>query len=84
MKLLLTHIADLDVITPIILMNLLKENFEYKLFDYHESNYYLNNYDFACVLEEIVDFKGCEITMLFKYLKEKVVEYIFGDSYENR
>ena len=33
MKLLLSHIADPDGITPIILLNLLKEEFEYKLFE---------------------------------------------------
>lgn len=36
MKLLLTHIADLDGITPIILMNLLNEEFDYELFDVHD------------------------------------------------
>lgn len=119
MKLLLTHIADLDGITPVILMNLLEENFEYelfevdelskfiedridsdyfdkydnifitdlgitkecadkiinskyknkfKLFDHHESHYYLNDYEFATVCEEIDDFKECGTTIFFKYL----------------
>ena len=36
MKLLLTHIADLDGITPVILMNLLNEEFDYELFDVHD------------------------------------------------
>ena len=33
MKLLLSHIADLDGVTPVILLNLLQEDFEYQLFD---------------------------------------------------
>lgn len=33
MKLLLSHVADLDGITPIILLNLLNIDFEYELFD---------------------------------------------------
>lgn len=119
MKLVLSHIADLDGITPIILMNLINENFEYKLFevdqlsdfilnnidncffdkydnifiidlgitrecadkiknskykekfrlfDHHESNYYLNNYEFAEVIEEVNNFKECGTTLFFNYL----------------
>ncbi len=122
MKLLLTHVADLDGISPIILMNLINENFEYKLFevkelsnyidqninsdffskydeifivdlgierktadniinskynekfklfDHHESNYYLNNYDFALVKEDTDGFKECGTTLFYQYLKEK-------------
>ena len=33
MKLLLSHVADLDGISPIILMNLLQLDFEYELFE---------------------------------------------------
>ena len=36
MKLLLSHVADLDGITPIILLNLLNIDFEYELFDVHK------------------------------------------------
>jgi len=54
MKLLLSHIADPDGITPIILLNLLKEEFEYKLFEAPNlskfimdnlDNNYFDNYD---------------------------------------
>lgn len=119
MKLLLSHIADPDGITPIILLNLLNEDFEYKLFevnglsefiwdsldtdyfdkydmvyitdlgvskecadkivnskyknkfkifDHHESRYYLNDYDFAIVREEINGFKECGTSLFFNYL----------------
>lgn len=119
MKLLLSHIADLDGVTPVILMNLLNEDFEYelfeigelssfieerlennyfdkydnifitdlgitkecadkiinskykdkfKLFDHHESHYYLNDYEFATVMEEINGFKECGTTIFYNYL----------------
>lgn len=117
MKLLLTHIADPDGITPIILMNLINQEFEYKLFeatelssfiienlnnnyfdkydeiyitdlgitkecaekivssnykfklfDHHESHYYLNDYEFATVKEEVNGFKECGTTIFFNYL----------------
>lgn len=137
MKLLLSHIADLDGITPIILLNLLNEKFDYelfevnelsefilnkidndyfekydqiyvtdlgitkecadkivnskykskfKLFDHHESHYYLNEYDFAKVLEEHNGFKECGTTLFYNYLlkeysndilkKSSVLEFI--------
>ena len=119
MKLLLSHIADLDGITPVILLNLLDEQFEYvlfevnelssyieekinseffdkyntiyitdlgitkecadmivnskykdkfKLFDHHESNYYLNDYEFATVIEEHDNFKECGTSLFYNYL----------------
>lgn len=121
MKLLLSHIADLDGITPIILMNLINEEFEYKLFeigeldnfilenldsnyfdnyddifivdlgvtkicadkivdskyknkfklfDHHESHMYLNDYDFAKVIDEKDGFKECGTSIFFNYLVE--------------
>ena len=46
MKLLLSHIADLDGITPIILLNLLNEKFDYELFEVNElSEFILNKID---------------------------------------
>lgn len=119
MKLLLSHIADLDGITPIILLNILNEEFDYelfnvselsdfiiekidsdyfdkysqiyitdlgitlecadkiekskyhdkfKLFDHHESHNYLNDYDFATVLEEEKGYKECGTTLFYNYL----------------
>ena len=119
MKLLLSHIADLDGVTPVILLNLVNENFDYelfevgelsefilnkidteyfnkydqifitdlgitkecaekiinskyknkfKIFDHHESNYYLNQYEFATVMEEVNGFKECGTTLFYKYL----------------
>lgn len=119
MKLLMSHIADLDGVTPIILMNLLNEEFDYelfeigeidkfildkingnyfdkyesiyiidlgvtkecadiivnskyknkfKIFDHHESNYFLNDYDFATVMEEVNGFKECGTTLFYNYL----------------
>ena len=49
MKLLLSHIADLDGITPVILMNLLNEEFDYELFEIGELSTFIeerleNNY----------------------------------------
>lgn len=49
MKLLLSHIADLDGVTPVILMNLLKEEFDYELFEIGELSAFIeerleNNY----------------------------------------
>ena len=119
MKLLLSHIADPDGITPIILLNLLNEEFEYelfevkelskfieeridtdyfdkyedifivdlgitkecadkivnskykdkfKLFDHHESNKCLNDYEFATVTEAVNGFMECGTTIFFNYL----------------
>lgn len=119
MKLLLSHIADLDGVTPVILLNLVNENFDYelfevgelnefilnkidteyfnkydqifitdlgitkecaekiinskykdrfKLFDHHESDYYLNDYEFATVMEEVNGFKECGTTLFYRYL----------------
>lgn len=118
MKLLLSHIADLDGITPVILLNLLKIDFNYelfevnelsefilnkinsdyfdkydevfitdlgitkecadainskyknkfKLFDHHESHYYLNDYEFATVMESHDNFKVCGTFLFYNYL----------------
>lgn len=119
MKLLFSHIADLDGITPIILLNQLNIDFEYelfevnelsefiinkittdyfdkydevfitdlgitkecadiivnskyknlfKLFDRHESHYYLNDYEFAKVMEEDNNYKVCGTTLFYNYL----------------
>lgn len=137
MKLLLTHIADPDGITPIILLKLLNVVFEYelfeatklsefilekidtnyfekyedifivdlginkecadkinnskyknkfKIFDHHESNNFLNNYEFGRVIEEVDGFKECGTSIFFSYLintyensiltKESVVTFV--------
>lgn len=137
MKLLLTHIADPDGITPIILLKLLNLDFEYelfeatklsefilekidtnyfekyedifivdlginqecaerienskykdkfKIFDHHESNNFLNNYEFGRVIEEVDGFKECGTSIFFSYLinnydnsilvKESVVTFV--------
>ena len=122
MKLLLSHIADLDGITPVILLKLLNIDFEYELFevnelskfieekintdyfdkyeevyitdlgitkecadiivnskykdkfllfDHHESHYYLNDYEFATVIEEHDNYKVCGTTLFYNYLLKK-------------
>ncbi len=122
MKLLLSHIADPDGITPVILLNLTDELFDYelfevdglsdfineridsdyflkydqvfivdlgitkecainilnskyhdkfKLFDHHESHEFLNEFDFALVVEEHDGFKECGTSLFYNYLKEK-------------
>ena len=137
MKLLLSHIADPDGITPIILLKLLNLDFEYELFeanklsefileklntvyfekfedifivdlginkecadqienskyknkfrifDHHESNNFLNNYEFGRVIEEVDGFKECGTSIFFSYLvnnyensiltKESVVTFV--------
>ena len=137
MKLLMSHIADLDGISPVILMNLLNIDFEYELFeigeinefiedlidsdyfdkyediyitdlsvskdialkiinskykdkfrifDHHKTAEWLNEYDFATVMEEVNGFKECGTTLFYKYLiktfdsnilkKESVVTYV--------
>ena len=137
MKLLLSHVADPDGITPIILLKLLNLDFEYelfeatklsefileridtdyfdkyedifivdlgitkacadqienskyknifKIFDHHESNDFLNNYEFARVIEEVNGFKECGTSIFFSYLinnyensiltKESVVTFV--------
>ena len=43
MVLLLSHIADPDGITPVILLNLLKEDFEYKLFEVHDLTKFISD-----------------------------------------
>ena len=119
MKLLLSHIADLDGITPVILLNLINEKFDYelfevnelssyieekinsdyfdkyetiyitdlgitkecadiiinskykdkfKLYDHHESHYYLNDYEFATVLEDNNNYKVCGTSLFYNYL----------------
>ena len=42
MKLLISHIADLDGISPVILLNILKIDFEYELFDIGQINDFIN------------------------------------------
>ena len=42
MKLLLSHIADMDGISPVILLKLLDLEFDYALFEVGEVNDYLN------------------------------------------
>jgi len=137
MKLLLSHVADPDGITPIILLKLLNLDFEYelfeatklsefiiekidtdyfdkyedifivdlginkdcadkienskyknkfKIFDHHESNKFLNNYQFGRVIEEVDGFKECGTSIFFNYLinnyensilmKESVVTFV--------
>ena len=137
MKLLLSHIADPDGITPIILLKLLNLDFEYelfeatklsefiiekmdtdyfekfedifivdlginkecaeiinniknknkfKIFDHHESNNFLNNYEFGRVIEEVNGFKECGTSIFFSYLinnykdsiltKESIVTFV--------
>ena len=122
MKLLLSHIADLDGITPVILLKLLNIDFEYELFevnelskfieekintdyfdkyeevyitdlgitkecadiivnskykdkfllfDHHESHYYLNDFEFATVIEEHDNYKVCGTTLFYNYLLKK-------------
>ena len=43
MKLLLSHIADPDGVTPIILLNLLNEKFEYKLFEVNDLSKFISD-----------------------------------------
>ena len=43
MILLLSHIADLDGVTPVILTNLINIDFDYKLFDIGDINEYLTD-----------------------------------------
>lgn len=137
MKLLLSHIADPDGITPIILLKLLNLSFDYelfeatklsefilekintdyfekfedifivdlginkecaekiqnskyknkfRLFDHHESNSFLNDYEFGRVIEEVDGFKECGTSIFFSYLinnyenpiltKESVVTFV--------
>ena len=120
MKLLLSHVADLDGVTPVILSNLVGLDFEYKLFDldelnefintnivnsyfdkydeiiitdlsvskeiadkisnskynfilldHHISAYYLNDYEFAKVMESDNDHKECGTTLYYNYLINK-------------
>ena len=119
MKLLLSHIADMDGISPVILLKLLDLEFDYdlfevgevndylnnklndgsldkydeiyitdisvnkevadkinnskykdkfKLFDHHHSAMFLNEYDFATVMDTIDGIKVCGTTMFFNYL----------------
>ncbi|MDO4963697.1 MAG: hypothetical protein Q4E75_06370 [bacterium] len=42
MKLLLSHIADLDGISPVILMKLIDEDFEYKLFEVNDLSSFID------------------------------------------
>lgn len=137
MKLLLSHIADPDGITPIILLNLLDLEFEYelfeanklsdfilekintdyfdkyedifivdlginkecadkienskykskfKIFDHHESNNFLNAYEFGKVVEDVDGFKECGTSIFFNHLtntydnsilsKESVITFV--------
>ena len=122
MILLLSHIADLDGITPVILTNLINIDFDYKLFDigdinayltdmidnnnldkydeiiitdlsvtkevadkiinskykdkfklfdHHASAYFLNDYEFAKVMESDNDHKECGTTLYYNYLINK-------------
>ena len=122
MILLLSHIADLDGVTPVILTNLINVDFDYKLFDigdineylidmidnnnldkyesiiitdlsvnkfvadkiinskykykfklldHHKSAYFLNDYEFAKVVESDNNHKVCGTTLYYDYLINK-------------
>ncbi len=89
MKLLLSHIADLDGISPIILLNLLKEDFEYKLFDINDlskfieenlDNDYFDSYD-----EIIITDLGIEEECAEKIINSKYHEkFKLFDHHESR
>ena len=79
MKLLLSHIADLDGITPIILMNLINEEFEYELFDVHD----LDNFIFDNLDTDYFDkYEKVYITDLG--VSEKCAKKIINSKYKNK
>ena len=63
-----------------------KHKDKFKIFDHHETNEHLNEYDFATVIEEVDGFKECGTSIFFNYLvktynnpiliKESVVTFV--------
>ena len=79
MILLLSHIADPDGITPIILLNLLKEKFEYKLFEVNDlSKFILDNID----TDYFDSFENIYITDLG--IEEECAKKIITSKYSNK
>lgn len=61
------YITDLGI-TKECAEKIVSSNYKFKLFDHHESHYYLNDYEFATVKEEVNGFKECGTTLFFNYL----------------
>lgn len=79
MKLLLSHIADVDGITPIILLNLLDIDFEYELFDVNEvSKFIMDRIDTDYFL------KFDEIIITDLAITKEVASKIIDSKYKDR
>lgn len=79
MKLLLSHIADVDGITPIILLNLLDIDFEYEFFDVNEvSKFIMDRIDTDYFL------KFDEIIITDLSITKEVAKKIIDSKYKDR
>lgn len=93
MKLLLSHIADLDGVTPVILMNLLNEEFDYELFEIGElstfieerlENNYFDKYDNIFITDLGITMECAEKIINSKYKdKFKLFDHHESHSYLN-
>lgn len=79
MKLLLTHIADMDGITPVILMNLSKIEFDYELFEVSE----LSDFILSKIDTNYFD-KYEEIFITDLGITRKVADKILNSKYNNK
>ncbi len=88
MKLLLSHIADLDGVTPVILLNLLQEDFEYQLFDNNDlsafifgriDTNYFDKYDLIYITDLGITKECADKIMHSKYNKK----FILFDHHES-
>lgn len=79
MKLLLSHVADVDGITPIILLNLLDIDFEYELFDVNEvSKFIMDRIDTDYFL------KFDEVIITDLAITKEVAKKIIDSKYKDR
>ena len=78
MKLLLSHVADLDGVTPVILSNLVGLDFEYELFDLNELNEFISNKLDSNYFDKYDDIIITDLSVS-KSVADKIVGSIYKD-----
>ena len=80
MKLLLSHVADLDGVTPVILSNLIGFDFEYELFDLNELNEFISNKLDSNYFDKYDDIIITDLSVS-KSVADKIVGSIYKDKF---
>ena len=80
MKLLLSHVADLDGVTPVILSNLIGLDFEYELFDLNELNEFIDNKLDSNYFDKYDDIIITDLSVS-KSVADKIVGSIYKDKF---